>query len=69
MRFNGCHNREPFKTEIVVQDGWIYGGDVRMAKTKTSPCRMAPDCQYTLTELGKADPQCAGCKWKHKEEA
>lgn len=67
MRFNGCFNREPFKDSMIVQDGAYLDGYTSSPRLKSSPFRMAKDCQYTLTELGKVDPQCAGCKWKHKE--
>lgn len=68
---NGCHNREPFKAEMVVQDGWSPGAfDSERAITTRSPrmvkvpFRMAQDCRYTHTDLGKADKGCDGCRWK-----
>lgn len=24
----------------------------------------APDCQYTLSALGRVDPRCTGCRWR-----
>ena len=65
MRKYGCFDRKPFEEAMPVQDGWIYGGDVRMAKVKQSPFKMAKTCQFALTELGRVDPLCDGCK--HKE--
>lgn len=47
-----CHNREPFKPVVVTSHGEQFS------------FRMAYDCQYTMTELGQADPRCAGCKWR-----
>lgn len=57
-------NRGPFKPEMVIQDGWIYGGDVRMAKTKTIPFRMAEPCQFQKDDKYQL-PDCIGCS--HKE--
>lgn len=65
MRKNGCFDRPPLKSRVMVQDGWIYGGDVRMAKVKEIPDPMTKTCNYTTTTLGQVDPQCVGCK--HKE--
>lgn len=28
------------------------------------PATAAPDCQYTLSDLGRADPRCTGCRWR-----
>lgn len=67
---NGCHNREPFKAEMTVQDGWnnriadIYHHEPRRPVMVDVPFRMAPDCRYTHTELGQADKGCDGCRWK-----
>lgn len=67
---NGCHNRKPFVAEMRVQDGYqpdAWYTDARVAKTVSMPFRMAPDCQYTLTELGRVDKGCVGCM--HKDHA
>lgn len=32
------------------------------------PHRMSPNCEYTKTELGKADARCVGCKWREQNE-
>lgn len=50
-----CHNRAPFKQIMRVND---KKGQLCI------PFRMAKECQYTLTELGKADKECEGCKWR-----
>jgi hypothetical protein len=59
---NGCHNREPFKQLMNVQDGWTQGGSHRVGYMVDVPFRMNPECQYTHTELGKTDKGCDGCK-------
>lgn len=63
---NGCHNRAPFKESMRVQDGLT---DLRLPYAQVQrfvekPFRMATDCQYTKTDLGKADKGCDGCKWR-----
>ncbi len=58
---NGCHNRPDYVANIEQQDGWVCHATRRMVMT---PQRMAKDCQYTKTDLGKADKGCNGCKWK-----
>jgi hypothetical protein len=70
-RLNGCHNHAPFLDTLEVQDGWTPGVyDVTRAVTTraprmiTVPFRMARDCRYTHTDLGKADAACAGCTWR-----
>ena len=72
-----CHNREPFREEVEVQRGWrdvptgvhqVWDNQqatVRVPAVSQVRFRMNPDCQYTKTALGQADPRCEGCK--HKE--
>lgn len=60
----GCFNRAPLKTRAKVQDGWWADGTRKMIEIADP---MTKTCNYTTTELGKVDPQCNGCKWKHKE--
>ena len=60
----GCHNRKAYKPKLFVQNGWWLDGITKTAKVEQAPFRMAPDCQYTKTELGKVDERCAGCKHK-----
>ena len=50
-----CHNRPPFKPFITLRDHHDRG-------VACWPFRMAPDCQYTKTDLGQADQRCEGCK-------
>lgn len=59
-----CHNREPFRTAALVQDGWWERpeGQVRTPNMTIIPFRNSQDCNYTHTDLGRADPRCAGCK-------
>lgn len=59
---NGCHNRPEFRPATVVQDGWFMDGVTRVPRMVSVPFRMAPDCQYRHTDLGKADPACEGCR-------
>ena len=60
----GCHNRPEFKTSCLMQDGWIYTDGTRYPVMVDVPFRMETLCQYTLTDLGQADPKCHGCKWR-----
>ena len=60
----GCHNREPF-AKYQLSHG-VDSQTGQIIRTEVAN-RMAPDCQYTKTELGKFDPRCAGCK--HKADA
>lgn len=62
----GCHNRAPFRPRVMVQDGWWNDGVARTGKITQVPFRMSEECQYTKTELGRADERCAGCKWKQQ---
>lgn len=69
MRFNGCHNREPYKPSMLVQVGCQeqplnVENTTRIPLMALSPFRMATDCQYTLTELGAVDAGCDGCRHK-----
>lgn len=64
----GCHNRPPFKAAMIVQDGFYLDGYTSSPRLKSSQFRMARDCQYTLTELGKVDPKCSNCKHKSPTE-
>jgi len=57
----GCHNREAYRQGFFVQDGWIQEGQVKKARVKFSPFRMSPECQYTKTDLGRADEKCKDC--------
>ena len=61
---NGCHNRAPLKTLVVVQDGWYMDGYTRTPRMASIPNPMTKTCQYTRTALGAADKGCAGCKWQ-----
>lgn len=65
-RLNGCHNRAPFRTTLVVQDGWFMDGVTRVPRMVAAPFRMAPDCRYTHTELGQADTGCTDCRHRHQ---
>jgi hypothetical protein len=68
----GCHNREPFTTRVLVQDGveeppvdegwgWYSAKPrYRFIELRTDHF----DCCYTRSEKTNGDPQCEGCKWK-----
>mgnify|MGYP003613952509 CR=1 FL=1 len=60
----GCHNREPLKTEAVVQTGWstFIQPDAEARMVARIPDPMSKDCRYTHTDLGQADAKCEGCK-------
>lgn len=50
------------KPRRVAQDGWYLDGTTRVPRLAAVPFRMSPECQYTQSELGQADPKCAGCR-------
>lgn len=52
-----CHNRAPYIDTLEKRD---HHGTLIAAW----PFVMARDCRYTLSELGKVDSRCEGCKWK-----
>jgi hypothetical protein len=47
-----------------VQDGHFAAGRERIDRMDWVPHRLTRDCQYTITELGRVDPKCVGCKWR-----
>lgn len=53
-RLYGCHNRAPFKDLVLGGPG----------EPLVIPFRMARDCPYRLTDLGKAGAGCTGCVWR-----
>ena len=57
---NGCHDRQPYRETLQVQNGWIDG----RRNMETIPFVMSKGCHYTNTEAGKVDPGCTGCRWK-----
>ncbi len=62
---NGCYNRQPLRSTVEVQDGWIVNclGPVvsRIPRMVTIPDPMTKTCQYHKTH---DDPKCLGCKEK-----
>jgi hypothetical protein len=64
----GCHNRNPFSQTVMVQDGYTSGGSHRIDHVIEIPFRMAINCQYTKTDLGKVDKYCQGCKHNEGNE-
>lgn len=65
-----CFNRPPFRETFHAQDGWFHreGADTRLPKIVNIPFRMSKQCEYSLSDLGKADAGCAGCEWKQGEK-
>lgn len=61
MKLHGCHDHEPFEVAYLVQDGWTHEQTRRMVSVEF---RQHHDCQYTLSELGRDDARCQGCKWR-----
>lgn len=58
---NGCHNRKPLHSTVIVQAGWYMDGHTRTPKMVSIPNPMQKSCQYTKTEVGKVDKGCVGC--------
>ena len=66
----GCYNHAPHKDTVEtvsvepvltpVNGAIVY--TPRVVK-RSWPIVFTRDCRYRLTELGKADPGCVGCKW------
>lgn len=59
MRY-GCHNREPFRESLAVQDGWNVYGTRHMV---VIPFAMSKDCQHDKQET---DDGCKDCRWRKK---
>lgn len=57
MTHYACHNRLPFVDRTTLRDH-------RCRVTATWSAVMAKDCQFSKTDLGKADSRCEGCKWR-----
>lgn len=66
---NGCYNRAPFKTQMVVPDGFWDDGLQRIPKLTSIPFRMSTECNYSRDPMGvgQKDPACEGCKHKVNE--
>ena len=60
----GCYDRAPFRPDFKAADTVTFQNGIVAPTVVTVPFRMAPDCQYTHTELGRSDPRCQGCKWR-----
>lgn len=70
MKLNACHNRNPFKERMVVQDGWYMDGYTRTPRMIAIDNPMSKDCQYSKDPMGygQQDKGCEGCKWKASNE-
>ena len=65
---NGCHNRADYKPSYWAQDGY-YDSEpgmplARIPRMVEVPFSMSPGCEYTKSDLGRADVGCVGCKWR-----
>ena len=60
----GCHNRAPFREIYPVQDGHWMDGKTRVPKMTAAKHVLSRDCKYTLSDLGRKDQACTGCKWR-----
>lgn len=58
----GCFNRKPYKDHVVVDVNRVVDGVAVFAVTH--PFRMSRECQYTKSDLGRADTGCYGCMWR-----
>ena len=75
MSLYGCHNKPRPVTDapVIAQDGYHEGWTPqyctlrRMPNWITVPYVMSTECQYTKQHA--ADPHCAGCGHRAKEEA
>ena len=63
-----CFNHRPFRDTMMVQDGYYMTGDTRIPKMVKVPFRMSRECEYSKTDLGKADARCVGCDNKATNE-
>jgi hypothetical protein len=63
---NGCHNRPPLHTYLLVQDGWHLDPSAptlsRNPVMRLVPAPMSKDCRHTVSE--PSDPGCTGCRWQ-----
>ena len=65
-RLNGCFDRKPFAAtqtigkELVLQDGALVSRPVQIPNFSVADS----SCHYTLSDLGRADAGCLGCKWR-----
>ena len=69
MSLYGCHNRAPLKQSAVVANGWYQDGMTRTPRMISIPDPMTKTCNYTTTQLGKADAKCVGCTHKQTTES
>lgn len=65
---NGCHNRRPYRSSYLAQNGNIEAGDRLIPVFENVDFRMSEQCNYTKTDLGKADKKCHGCKWRQESQ-
>ena len=56
-------NRGEFKSQVIVQDGWVMDGVTRYPRMVSTPFVMSPDCEFQKTDA-YSYPDCVGCSWK-----
>jgi hypothetical protein len=56
MKRNGCFDRAPLKSRVMVQDGWNQSGDTRTPRMVIIPDPMTKTCQYRLKLRGAKRP-------------
>ena len=59
---HGCHNRPEFKPVVDLGHSIVQTSHGIRSERVTFPFRMATDCQYTKTELGRKDKSCHECR-------
>jgi hypothetical protein len=59
-----CHNRAEYRELLIAQDGYYIDGTTRVPKLVSVPFALSRDCQYRLSDLGRADKGCDGCRWR-----
>jgi len=60
----GCHNRRPFIKSYPAPDGYWLDGHSYTIKAASVKVNGTKDCQYTLSDRGRTDRLCDGCKWR-----
>ena len=61
-----CKDRAPFAESVEMIDGWE---NAWLPHRIDVPFRMSPDCEYSKSDLGAADKQCEGCRWRANGQA
>lgn len=60
---NGCHNRTGYVSSYPVLDGYrIENGKLMPQTRELVNASHGEPCQFTLSDLGRVEPGCFGCK-------